>query len=140
MLVAMVVGGISLVVAAIHLSGGSRTARFDDTQAAVDRFSLDFPNESAVHAWLTADRRDAFLALASGDTGLVHAVGDRFLTRVLDAGSVRGVTRDGAAGLAVAFADFTYPQGRFVFDDPAAADAVATRLAAPGALPAREAA
>lgn len=45
-LVALVVFGIALSVAAVHFTGGTRTATLADADQALSRFAQDFPDEA----------------------------------------------------------------------------------------------
>jgi hypothetical protein len=127
-LVAIVAVGIAVIVLAIHLTGGSKAALIDGAAQAKARFLEDFPNERVVDVRVTTDRKSAFLELAGGDTGLVHSIGARFLTRCLAAEHVASVRRTGDAGLLLRMADFTFGGGRFEFADAAMADRVASLL------------
>lgn len=137
-LVLAVVIGISVIVAAIHFSGGSRTATIASAEQAVSRFHDDFPGEAVGAVRLTVSADTAFLELDGGRVGLVHALGDRFLTRILTPGDVVSC-RSSAERLSVRLSDFTFGGGNFIFADAAMADAVAARLA-PAPKPAVEAA
>lgn len=130
-LVVIVIFGIAAVVLAVHLTGGSQRASLADAQAAAARFAEDFPRDDDVRdVRLTADRSSAFLDFGSAGTGVVHAVGDRFLTRLLTPADVLAATRDGAA-LVLTLRDFTWRGGRFVFEGPDDAGAVASWIVQP---------
>lgn len=127
-LVAIVAVGIAIIVLAIHLTGGSKVALLDRSEQARARFLDDFPNEHVTTIHLTVDRKSAFLELAAGHTGFVHAVGAHFLTRRLAREDIASVRRAGDAGLLLRTADFTFGGGRFEFADAATADRVAALL------------
>jgi hypothetical protein len=127
-LVAIVAVGIAIIVLAIHLTGGSKVALLGRPEQAQARFLEDFPNEQVTTIHLTTDRKSAFLELAAGHTGFVHAVGARFLTRNLATADIASVRRAGDAGLLLRTADFTFGGGRFEFTDAATADHVAALL------------
>lgn len=129
LLVAIVAVGIALIVAAVHLTGGSRRATIASAEQAVERFREDFPGETVGTVRLTRSAETAFLELNEGRVGIVHAVGDRFLTRALTPRDVASCSRVGEAGLSVRLSDFTFTGGNFDFGDRQAADAVAARLA-----------
>ncbi|WP_256750570.1 hypothetical protein [Mesorhizobium sp. Mes31] len=80
-LVAIVVLGIALSVAAVHFTGGSKTAALAGPDQALTRFAEDFPDDIATRVRLTADARTAFLDIGQGRIGIVHGIGDCFLTR-----------------------------------------------------------
>lgn len=123
-LVAMVVIGISVAVAAVHLTGGSVRAAFGGPEQALRRFAVDFPDEAVVAVHLTRDARTAFLKLADGRIGIVHGVGDRFLTRLLKPADIGDAGPREPAGVTLRLNDFTWPGGVFEFADAAAAEAV----------------
>jgi hypothetical protein len=110
LLAGMVVVGLSLVIGAVHFSGLSRPARIDAAGTAIARFLVDFPDESPGETIVTVDGRDAFIALAQHRVGMVHAIGDRFLTRILRAGMVTSVALPAPDKLELRLADFTLPR------------------------------
>lgn len=128
LLVILVVGGIAAIVLAVHLTGGSRTARLADAAQARARFAEDFPDHAVRAVRLAGDGETAFLALGDGRTGIVQAFGDRFLTRVLAARDIAGLEKPDAVTVSVRLRDFTWTGGRFRFADPADADAVFAAL------------
>lgn len=128
-LAALVVIGVGMIVAAIHFTGGSRGASLDTPEAARERFAIDFPNLAIGRIHVTLDRRSAFLELADGRIGLVHAVGAKFLTRLYSAVDVASLRRSVPSAMLIRFSDFTFPGGRFEFGSPADADRVAELFA-----------
>lgn len=124
-LAALVVVGVGMIVAAIHFTGGSRGASLDTPGAARERFAIDFPNLAIGRTHVTLDRRSAFLELADGRIGLVHAVGARFLTRLYGPMDVASLRRSGPSAILIRFSDFTFPGARFEFENAADADRVA---------------
>lgn len=139
-LVALVVVGIALSVLAVHFTGGSKIATLAGKDQALSRFADDFPDEKVATVRLTADARTAFLDLGEGRCGIVHSVGDCFLTRVVTPHDIRGLDVDEAGAITLRLADFTWKGGRFAFVDKADARAVAAALAPPNPSLAREAA
>jgi hypothetical protein len=125
---ALVGFGVTLIVFLVHLSGGSRKAVLASDIVARQRFQDDFPALPADRVIRTASGDAGFLLLGDGSTGLVHAMGDAFLTRHLTPGSVKSVHADGQA-LTVRFNDFTFPAASYRFDDAAAASTLQQRLA-----------
>ncbi len=126
-LVVMVVVGISMAVAAVHFTGGSRTIRLADVEQALDRFALDFPEIKAGAVQLTENGDTAFIDVTNGDVGIVHAVGDRFLTRIVTPAEIDLASLDNKV-LTLRLKDFTWRGGRFTFADIGAARAIATKL------------
>lgn len=127
-LAALVVVGVGLIVTLIHLTGGSRKASLASADAARERFALDDPNIEVSAFHLTTDRGSAFLETADGRIGLVHAMGAKFLTRLLAPEDVASLRRSGEASLLVRFSDFTFPGAVFEFESAEVADRVAAAL------------
>ena len=115
LLVAIVALGIALSVAAVHFTGGSKTATLTGTDQALSRFAEDFPDDVATVVRLTADARTAFLDLGRGRIGIVHSIGDCFLTRVVTPRDATALTADNANTVSFRLADFTWKGGRFSF-------------------------
>lgn len=120
-LVALVVVGISLVVAAVHFTGGSKVAAIVDEDHARRIFALDFPDESPADVMITSDRHSAFLPLPGRRVGMVQSFGDGFFTRVAGRKDIATITLR-EQGLSIRFRDFTWTGGHFRFaeEGPAA--------------------
>ena len=123
-LVAMVVVGISAVVAAVHLSGGSARARLSGADQALQRFATDFPDVTANAVFLTEDGDTAFLQLDNGTVGIVHGLGDKFLTRIVTEADVSAFNAIDDKTVSLRLGDFTRKGGNFRFTDSEAAGAV----------------
>lgn len=123
-LVAMVVIGITVAVAAVHLTGGSLRASFSGPQQARQRFAIDFPDHAVTAVYLTEDRRTAFLEVSGDRLGVVHGLGDKFLTRLLMPGDAVRASSPEPTTVAVQFNDFTWKGGTFRFVDADTAGAV----------------
>ncbi len=115
LLVAIVALGIALSVAAVHFTGGSKTAALADADQALIRFAEDYPDEMAVTVRLTADAKTAFLDLGRGRIGIVHSIGDCFLTRIVTADDTKVSNADEANTILLRLTDFTWKGGRFRF-------------------------
>ncbi|BCG72960.1 hypothetical protein MesoLj113a_41180 [Mesorhizobium sp. 113-1-2] len=139
-LVAIVVLGITLSVAAVHFTGGSKTATLANTDQAVRRFAEDFPDELAGAIHLTADAKTAFLELGRGRIGIVHSIGDCFLTRIVTAADVSVSNSDETNTILVRLTDFTWKGGRFRFANAGDAQALLNALEARQSDATREAA
>lgn len=129
-LVVLVVFGIALSVAAVHFTGGSRTATLAGADQALSRFAEDFPDEAAAKVQLTADARTAFLDIGRGRIGIVHSVGDCFLTRIVTAADVSVSNSDETNTILVRLPDFTWKGGRFRFANADDAQALLKSLGA----------
>ncbi|WP_434059660.1 hypothetical protein [Mesorhizobium opportunistum] len=131
MLVVLVVFGIALSVAAVHFTGGSRTAMLAGADQALSRFAEDFPDEVAAKVQLTADARTAFLDIGRGRIGIVHGVGDCFLTRIVTAAADVSVSNsDETNTILMRLADFTWKGGSFRFASAGDAQALLNALGA----------
>ena len=139
-LVAIVAFGIALSVAAVHFTGGSKTATLSGADHAVSRFAEDFPDEVVAAARLTADARTAFLDVGRGRFGIVHSIGDCFLTRIVTASDIVALDVDDRGAILLKLADFTWKGGRFVFADRTDAKTIAVALGLDNPGLAREAA
>ena len=126
LLVVMVVVGIGAIVIAVHLTGGTQTATLDDAEAAKRRFAADFADLAIRDVWLTADRHAAILALEDGRAGIVSALGDRFLTRIVGSGDAAPVANGTTVSLGID--DFTWRGGTFTFASEREARAIAALL------------
>ena len=69
-----------------------------------------------------------YIELEDGSAGLVEAMGDRFITRILAQKDVRQVERKGECDLVLRLADFTLPRLTLTFAEPKAALKAATWL------------
>ncbi|QKC83540.1 hypothetical protein [Mesorhizobium sp. NZP2077] len=139
-LVAIVVLGIALSVAAVHFTGGSKTATLANADQALSRFAEDYPDEMAAIVRLTADAKTAFLDLGRGRVGIVHSIGDCFLTRMVTADDAKVSSANEANTIQMRLTDFTWNGGRFRFANAGDAQALLNVLGPHDANSAREAA
>lgn len=123
-LVAIVALGIALSVAAVHFTGGSKTVTLADPDQALSRFAEDYPDEMAATVRLTTDAKTAFLDLGRGRIGIVHSVGDCFLTRIVTPADTKVSSADEANTILMRLTDFTWKGGRFRFADAGDAQAL----------------
>lgn len=121
----MVVVGLAIAIGAVHFSGLSHAAQIEGSEQAGERFRQDFPQIGVSAGLITKDRRAAFLQLDSGTVGLVATMGDRYITRQIDAAALSSVNRRGANGLELHYHDFTYPAAVYEFADASDADQLA---------------
>ncbi len=114
---ALPVGGIILILLIIYLTGGYRTARIGDLDAA-RLFSEQVPG-FAPKAILVAS--DGLAALArdtkSGALAVAYAMGDKINVRPLPPGDVAGYRVDGGRSLTVRLNDFTHGSVTLVLDE-----------------------
>jgi hypothetical protein len=138
-LVALVVVGITLVVVAVHLTGGSKVATIAGDDHARRLLREDFPDEVPDKVAITTDRMSAFLGLPGGRTGIVQSFGDGYFTRIAAPKDVAAVTLRPPRTVSIRFRDFTWTGGHFTFADESAARAVAAALGAVGHRESQEA-
>ena len=99
----------------MHFTGGSKTATLAGADQALSRFAEDYPDEMTATVRLTADAKTAFLDLGRGRIGIVHSIGDCFLTRIVTAADVAVSNSDEANTILVRLTDFTWKGGHFRF-------------------------
>lgn len=128
-LVTVVVAGIALVVIAVHLTGGTSDAKINDHDTALARFAVDFEEETIDEIYITTDAQTAFLLIGSGGLGIVHSIGDKFLTRRLGPEDILQADQSGEKRIELRLGDFTFKGGLFSFDNPGAAAAILARVA-----------
>jgi hypothetical protein len=125
---ALVGFGVSLIVFLVHLSGGSRKALLESDTAVASRFADDFPLLKAGQIIRTQTGNAGFLLFNDGTTGLVHAVGDAYLTRHLTKASIKSSSCSGE-NLHLRLDDFTFPAADYQFATAGQALALQQRLA-----------
>lgn len=123
-LVIVVAVGITGIVVAVHATGGTTTVRLANGDAAIKRFHEDFEAEAIKAVVLSSDHETAFLWLENNRIGIVHAIGDRYLTRIVEAKDIRGIELTGESSLVLGLRDMTWRGGTFVFDDADTAEKV----------------
>ncbi len=128
LLVALVVVGITLVVVAVHLTGGSKVATIAGDDHARQLLRQDFPDELPGKVAITRDRMSAFLDLPGGRMGIVQSFGDGYFTRIALPKDVAAVTLRSPGTVSIRFRDFTWTGGHFIFADESAARSIAATL------------
>ncbi|MGE0499602.1 MAG: hypothetical protein AB7I79_10115 [Rhizobiaceae bacterium] len=121
LLIVLVIVGVGATVLAVHLTGGSRRAEIADEQAAREAFNVEHPDILASDVALTKDRQSAFLALPGDALGVVHVLGDGYLTRVFGPNDVARAAFSDPATVNIRFRDFTWTGGSFTFAEAASA-------------------
>jgi hypothetical protein len=129
LLVAIVVVGIAATVIAVHLTGGSRRAAVRGEDHARDIFKAEHPDLLTGTVAVTKDGQSAFLALPGDAIGVVHVLGDGYLTRIFSRKDVGRAAFAEPATVTIRFRDFTWTGGNFTFADATAAKWVAATLA-----------
>ncbi|MEZ5872120.1 MAG: hypothetical protein R3D32_09775 [Nitratireductor sp.] len=127
-LVPMILVGLALVAVAIHLLGLSKDVFISTISDAIRLLETDFPDAIVEEAILASNGKAAILKLEDGSAGLVEAMGDRYVTRVVARNDVRQVERKGDCELVLRLADFTLPRLILNFTEPKAALKAATWL------------
>ncbi len=117
LLLVLVLVGVSLVVGAVHLAGGTRKLSLQNMGQVKQRFLLDYPDFTGEEIIVSDDNNVAILfGDVSGNTGLVLAMGTHSLTRMLDADLLISITRSDK-GLMFGLKDMTLPNVEFVFSN-----------------------
>ncbi|MEL6436240.1 MAG: hypothetical protein AAFP99_05530 [Pseudomonadota bacterium] len=78
-----VVAGVSLVIALVHLTGGSRVGRFCDEQHVAAEFEHVFPDLAVDGIHMTNTKRDALVLLRNDLIAHVRMMGDKPVVRLL---------------------------------------------------------
>jgi len=127
-LVAIVVVGIALTVAAVHFTGGSKVSAIADASHVRQLFFADFPDAQPGRVEITVDRHSAFLELPGGQVGIVQSFGDGFFTRIVSAGDIAQIRLREPATVSIRFRDFSWTGGHFTFAAAGIAKAVHATL------------
>jgi hypothetical protein len=114
-LVAIVVFGIALTVAAVHFTGGSKVATVADAEHARQLFFADHPDAQPSRVEITVDRHSAFLELPGGRIGIIQSFGDGFFTRIVSSSDIARIRLREPATLSIRFRDFSWTGGHFTF-------------------------
>jgi len=107
-LLGLIVGGIGGTIGALYAMGWATPARISDTDAAIERFSLDYPDDTVTEAVVDTHGSSALLLLEDATLVLVSVLGDRFVVRKLRAGSIGGL-RIEPTHLELSLNDLTFP-------------------------------
>ncbi|MGO4449992.1 hypothetical protein AB4Y96_13785 [Phyllobacterium sp. TAF24] len=131
-LIGMIVVGISVGVFAVHLAGGSKRPALADDQQAQSIFLLDYPESRIGTIIYTQSRRTAFLELPAHRTGIVHGMGNKFLTRNISLDDVHSAEPAGVLDLKLRLHDMTWPRQTFSFANETDRNTVRRWLSAGG--------
>jgi hypothetical protein len=118
----MVVVGVAAIVAAVHYTAPAAAGLPDDAVLR-DILLEDYPDVAPGQVIRSVDGHTAFVELGEGGIGIVRRMGGRHITRVLPAGSA--AARMEGEELVLRFGDVGWDGGRFAFESPDAAAAVA---------------
>jgi len=84
----IVVVGISGIIALVHFTGGSARLRLESKAEVLAMWANEFPDAPATGALLEPSGIAALIDLEDGGTGLLWAMGDEAVGRVLQAGTL----------------------------------------------------
>lgn len=129
LLLGIIVGGITALLAALHWVGWSTPATLEGEQVARTQFALDHPDRVVTDVVVGTDGAAALLALADGGLGLVVVLGDRFVHRLLGSGSLAALRVDPDA-VHLRLADVGFPRASLVVPDSPGRAAWVDRLSA----------
>lgn len=103
----MIMIGLPLVIGLVYWSNRNNPSQELTGVIASVRFAEDFPAFRHSEVIVADDCKTAFLVSDSGvEVGLVHQIGQNYLTRMLVHGSVKGV-KDTGNGIDLYVNDFT---------------------------------
>lgn len=115
-LILLVVIGVSVVVGAVHLAGGSKQKLLADADAARKRFLIDFPEFDITGVLVSADHKKALLINETGThAGLVVVMGAHSLTRMVDQTLLKSVFRS-KTEIVLALTDLTLPVVQIAYE------------------------
>ena len=126
-LVPMILIGLPVVIGLVWWVNKNKEQNDLEDELARSRFLLDFPNVKIVSVVISDDGKTAFLQLSeTGNVGLVHQIGQNFLTRTIDRQTLESIERtDGTVVLKLR--DFTLK--KLIFTDASGkAHKLVTRL------------
>lgn len=115
-LIVIVAIGVTLVIGAVHYSGGSRETDTRDHGEAILEFARAYPSEAIRSVTMTMDGRASFLRLADGKTGFLQVMGRHYVARLILPGSAAVEPLEEQPGLRIEFHDSTLKGGDYVFD------------------------
>ncbi len=114
-LVPMILVGLPVVIGLVWWVNKENSHEVMTVVGAKERFGIDFPNLDIEAVVISDDGRSALLKLFDGEGfGLVHRVGQNYLTRLLDENVLHGFETN-EKGVAFNLKDFTLK--RVVFED-----------------------
>lgn len=128
LLLVAAVAGISILLFVSRRRGGPPTEEAGDAGLAIMEFGRAFPEEPVRDIVMTADGKSAFLRLADGKMGFIHAMGRHYVTHLIPPGGVEVEGPTGECGLVVRFRQSSFRGGTFVFARPEEAAEVAVWL------------
>ncbi len=105
--------GIAGIIALVHFTGGSVRARLESKAAVLARWNNEFPEHPATGAMLEPSGFAALIDLEDNRTGLLWAMGDGMVGRVL----VSGALEQRGDRLRIELPDFTAPHVEVAIPD-----------------------
>jgi len=133
-LIVVVVFAVTLVIGAVHYSGGSGRKDEPDHGELLMEFARAFPGEAVRSVTMTKDGNASFLRLADGKTGFMQNMGRHHVARLIMPGNVGVHALDEQPGLRIDFHESTLKGGDYVFDSAEAAAEVSLWLCGSFAL------
>lgn len=127
-LIVMIVVGVTIAILATHFMGGSKQPLLNDDEQTKSIFLQDFPETTIGPIIYPNDRRTAFFQLQESRVGIVHGIGNRFLTKQISPSEILSAEAVGATELKLRLRDFTWPKAKFSFVDEASRNNVRSWL------------
>ncbi len=109
----IVVVGISGIVALVHFTGGSARVRLESKAEVLEMWNNQFPDRPALSALLEPSGFAALIDLENNGTGLLWAMGDEVVGRVL----ISGMLAERGNVLRVDLPDITAPHVDIEIED-----------------------
>lgn len=115
-LIVLVAFAVTLVVGAVHYTGGSRGKNGRDHGEVILEFARAYPGEAIRSVTMTKDGNASFLRLADGKTGFIQTMGRHSVARLILPGDVGVQPVEDQPGLRIEFHESTLKGGDYVFD------------------------
>ncbi len=130
-LVGLIVGSLVLIDVLLRYAGNRAGGQLASEADAIEQLRREYPEietSELAHVHLTADRRAAFISVASGETGFVCGFGDRFIVRRLRPADIAELLQESEKALKIRFKEVALRPMRFEFADTAAREFVVQSL------------
>ncbi|MEM5492256.1 hypothetical protein [Hoeflea sp. AS16] len=116
-LIVVVAFAVTLVIGAVHYTGGSRGKNSGrDHGEVILEFARAYPGEAIRSVTITKDGNASFLRLADGKTGFLQSMGRYNVARLILPGDVSVQPIDDRPGLRIEFHESALKGGDYVFD------------------------
>ncbi len=114
-LIAFSLAAIGMLAVLMHRMGYSASVTVQSEEAALRIYASEFPADRVQSVDLLADSAGALLVLASGQLGVIWAVGSKWLVRRIESGDLRAVEASQNT-VTIKFYSFSSPSMRLVLE------------------------